>query len=259
MRSQLGIDQIYDLILHKEFADRQAAHRNPLNKSKLFGFAQTEEDAITLEILKRIGLQRGFFIEYGVGNGLENNTIILLAAGWKGAWFGDDDIAFDLSKSNKLSFEKAWIKRDNIVELYNAAESSADVISLDLDGNDIYLAEELLANGAHPKLFIVEYNAKFPPPLEFKINYDDGHRWNSDDYFGASLASFNKLFEQYGYRLVCCNLSGSNAFFVHQSVQSKFEDIPADIAELYCEPFYFLRRSRMHRTSAKTLEKLITS
>ena len=133
--------------------------------------------------MKRIGLQSGFFIEYGVGNGLENNTIILLAAGWKGAWFGGEDIAFGLSKSNKLSFEKVWIKRDNIFELYNAAESSADVISLDLDGNDIYLAEELLANGAHPKLFIVEYNGKFPPPLEFKINYDDGHRWISDDYF----------------------------------------------------------------------------
>jgi hypothetical protein len=55
MRSQLGIDQIYDLIVHKEFADRQAAHRNPLNKSKFFGFAQSEEDGITLEILKRIG------------------------------------------------------------------------------------------------------------------------------------------------------------------------------------------------------------
>ena len=36
-----------------------------------------------------------------------------------------------------------------------------DVISLDLDGNDYHLTEELLLNKVNPKLFIVEYNSKF--------------------------------------------------------------------------------------------------
>jgi hypothetical protein len=43
------------------------------------------------------------------------------------------------------------------------AASDVDVLSVDLDGNDLYFTEALL-NVLRPKLVIVEYNAKFPPP-----------------------------------------------------------------------------------------------
>ena len=188
---------------------------------------------------------------------MENNTIILLAAGWKGAWYGGEDLAFSLENSSKLKFSKVWITLSNIVDLYKRASEIADVVSLDLDGNDIYLVDELLSNGIKPKLFIVEYNGKFPPSIDFKIDYSDDHVWSSDDYFGASLASFNKLFVSHGYTLVCCNTSGANAFFVDNSCMENFKDIPKDINELYCEPFYFLRNRKMHPTSPKTLELLV--
>jgi hypothetical protein len=255
--NSLGEDQLYDLILHKEFKKKQSLHCNPLNKSKFYGFSQTDEDGITLEILNRISVKDGFFVEFGVGNGLENNTAILLAAGWKGAWYGGEELAFSLENSSKLTFTKVWIKRSNIVDLYKRASENADVVSLDLDGNDIYLVDELLSNDVRPKLFIVEYNGKFPPPTDFKIDYNDDHIWTSDDYQGASLASFNKLFVSHDYTLVCCNNSGANAFFVDNSFIDNFKDIPKDINELYCEPFYFLRKRRMHPTSPKTLELLV--
>ena len=253
----IGVKELYDLLLHREFSERQTAHSNPLNKSRFYGFAQSDEDGITLEILRRIGLKESFFVEFGVGNGLENNTAILLASGWTGAWFGGENIAFSLDNSTKLSYKKVWIKKSNIFDLYASASRDADVISLDLDGNDVYFVEELLKGGAEPKLFIVEYNGKFPPPIEFKIEYEDTHQWNHDDYFGASLASFNKLFNSYDYRLVCCNIGGTNAFFVHDSVASHFTDVPNDISDLYCEPFYFLRQRKMHKASTKTMELLI--
>jgi hypothetical protein len=44
------------------------------------------------------------------------------------------------------------------------AASDVDVLSVDLDGNDLYFTEALL-NVLRPKLVIVEYNAKFPPPF----------------------------------------------------------------------------------------------
>ena len=47
-----------------------------------------------------------------------------------------------------------------------------------------------------PKVFIVEYNAKFFPPIEFIIDYDENHKWTGDDYFGASLTSLEKLFKK---------------------------------------------------------------
>lgn len=256
---EVGVRELYDLELHKEFRRRQDAHGNPLNKSSMSGFSQSDEDAITLEILNRMGLQSGYFVEFGVGNGTENNTLILLAAGWRGAWFGGADLAFDPSASKKLEFSQVWITRDNIVSLFESAGETADVISLDLDGNDIYFIEELLQSGATPKLFIAEYNGKFPASVKFQIPYDEGHRWNGDDYYGASLRSLNEVFQKYDYTLVCCNTSGINAFFVHDSMMDKFSDIPTDLEELYSEPFYFFRRRRMHPTSVKTIEALINS
>ena len=112
-----------------------------------------------------------------------------------------------------------------------------DVISLDLDGNDIYFIEKLLADGFKPKLFIVECNAKFPPPIKFQIAYDPEHIWQSDDYYGASLTSFNDLFNNFGYKLICCNShTGVNAFFIDATYSDLFSDVPTDINQIYVEP-----------------------
>ena len=174
----------YDLLLHKVFSEKRLNHPNPLNKFSVFsGFSQSDEDGITLEILRRIGLDSGFFIEFGVGDGLENNSLILLALKWRGAWFGGQDLAFNTEMSNKLDFKKVWISKDNILSLYNSLGENADVISLDLDGNDIYLVEKLLSNKVLPKLFIVEYNAKFPPQVEFEIDYNVSPKWQRNDYW----------------------------------------------------------------------------
>ena len=256
----LYLNNLYDLSLHKEFSDRKNRHPNPINQnSVLNGFSQHEEDSITLEILERIGLRKGYFVEFGVGEGLENNTLVLLASNWKGAWFGGQELAFDVSASNRLDFEKAWITKENILGLYSSLQKDVDVISLDLDGNDFHLVEELLSNNVNPKLFIVEYNAKFPPQINFEIDYNPSHNHQSetDDYFGASLKSFNSLFSDFGYRLVCCNLSGANAFFIKTEFSENFSDIPIELNKLYCEPFYFLRSRKMYPISFKTIAKII--
>ena len=223
----------------------------------MYGFSQSDEDGITLEILKRINLEKGVFTEFGVGDGLENNSIILLMQGWKGAWFGGENIVLDTSKSLKLKFQKVWITRNNIFELYSSNFAESDVVSLDLDGNDYYLIEELLKKGAKPKLFIVEYNAKFPPHIFFKIKYRENHKFADNDYYGASLRAFNELFESFGYRLVCCNSVGVNAFFVLKEYSKYFNDIPTDLNDLYCEPFMFVRSNKQHPTAKDTIQSFL--
>ena len=253
-----NINLLFDLLLNREIIERSRYHKNPLNKgSVLNGFSQNEEDYITLEIIKRLGLNNGYFVEFGVGDGTENNSIILLAAGWDGFWFGGEELAYDVSFSDKLDFQKVWITKDNIFDIYKSTTKTADVVSLDLDGNDFYLAEELLSNNVKPKLFIIEYNSKFPPNIDFKIDYNSMHNWAGDDYFGASIKTFNSLFSLHGYRLVCCNLTGCNAYFVRIEFSNLFNDIPNKLEDIYVEPFYFLRRNRMHPTSIKTLLKII--
>lgn len=242
-------------------------HPNPLLEYGGKVYSQNDEDGITFEILRRIGLTDGVFAEFGVGDGTENNTLALAAAGWRGFWVGGQDLAFDCNPgmSTRLGFhyEKSWITRSNIVASYQRGlrmigRSACDLVSLDLDGVDYYLVHELLTAGAAPKLFIVEYNARFIPPIEFVIDYRDDHKWLGDDYFGASLASYAKLFRSFGYSLVCCNITGANAFFVHNDHMSAFADIPAGIETLYASPKYFLYGLDVsgHPLSMKTIRTI---
>jgi hypothetical protein len=243
-------------------------HPNPLVLRGAKVYSQNEEDGITFEILRRIGLQTGTFAEFGVGNGTENNTLSLAAAGWRGFWVGAEDLAFNFNplNSSKLNFhfQKAWIKRSNIVELFSSGLSAigadqCDVISVDLDGNDYYFIDALLRAGIRPSLFIAEYNAKFIPPIKFRIDYDDEHRWNGRDYFGASLSSLVELFETHGYFLACCNITGSNAFFIRNTHREHFTDIPKETDLLYAAPKYFLNGLDVagHPTSIATIEAVM--
>jgi hypothetical protein len=93
-RSQLLRSQ-HDSLLSMTWAMRAQEQKNPLNHFGAKFFSQSDEDGITLEIVKRLGLKHGTFLELGVGNGLENNTLVLLSLGWRGAWIGGEDLAFD--------------------------------------------------------------------------------------------------------------------------------------------------------------------
>jgi hypothetical protein len=253
-----------DLFFSYRTSVLQCSHPNPLNKFGIKCFSQTDEDGITLEILKRTNsLDHGTFAEFGVGDGTENNTLVLKALGWKGFWVGGEELAFKTEQRNQtFAYFKGWITLDNIVELAEQGKkalnaNTIDVISLDLDGNDFYFVEKLLQKEFTPKLFIVEYNAKFPPPIKWKISYDPTHTWNFDDYFGASLASFVELFEQHGFRLVCCNFGGTNAFFISRDFISAFADVPQDVKDIYV-PAHYHHRSYGYRPSLKTISKLFS-
>jgi hypothetical protein len=265
LRVPTQIRDLKDMVLFHQSKLLQLEHPNPLNRFGRKCFSQTDEDGITLEILRRIGkLHDGVFAEFGVGDGTENNTLILAALGWKGTWLGGQDLRFTIRPRTppRFAFVKAWITGENVVVLAQRGLSEigsqgADVISLDLDGNDIYLVEKLLQSGLRPSLFIVEYNAKFPPPVAFQIAYDPAHTWQGDDYFGASLASFSDLFDRFSYRLVCCNShSGANAFFVDRAHDAQFADVPRSINQIYVEPRYHLYTRYGHALSLRTIERI---
>ena len=260
------IANLTDLVLNINNELRRGRFQNPLNDYGYKCFSQSDEDGITLEILRRIGVvDKGVFAEFGVGNGMENNTLILAAMGWRGFWVGGEKLAFNIRSPEETGFTyiRDWITRDNIVDHTKAGMRAIgtdfiDVISLDLDGNDLYFLEKLLGAGLRPKLFIVECNTKFPPPIRFTINYDDQHVWMSDDYFGASLMSFVDLFNQSGYILVCCNLhTGSNAFFIDSVFKSEFEDVPKSVDKIYVTPQSILCHKNGPSVSLKTIENII--
>lgn len=243
----------------------QRTSKNPLDANARKVFSQSDEDGITLEVCRRIGISKGACLEIGCGNGLENNTLVLLAQGWKTIWFDGVPLAFDSKINPKYLFHsQQFVTRENILGLIGRApedfRSQIDLISVDIDGNDGYLVEEFLSSGLKPSVFIVETNESFPPPIVFKQKYDSDHVWDKSRNFGWSLQAYIDLLTRYGYQLVACNpQTGVNAFFVRSDHSEYFADVPTDVSLLYVgrsfEPFK--RRDSKRQIDAATIAHMI--
>ena len=192
-------------------------------------YSQSDEDGIIQEIFKRVGVTNKTFIEIGVGAGLENNTLFLLLKGWKGVWVDCDakniqaiqnKFSF-LQDSGRLKIKNTWVDKDNIESLLKDCElpREVDLLSIDIDGNDYHVFENIVS--IRPRVVVIEYNAKLPPPVKWIMAYNPYHTKTQTDYFGASLKSFEYLFQKKGYCLVGCNITGVNAFFVRKDLMGE--------------------------------------
>ena len=209
-------------------------YSNPLNLIP-YGkkmYSQNDEDGIIIEIFNRIGSTNKIFIELGCGNGIENNTYSLLFQNWKGLWIDGNkrkikSIIKQLPKTistNQLQVLCSFITKENINELITSKiqEEEIDLLSIDLDGNDAYIFESITC--INPRVVIIEYNARFIPPVKYCVKYQAFFQWDWSDNGGASLKYLEILFKQKGYKLVGCNIAGVNAFFVRNDlIQNKFE------------------------------------
>ena len=200
-------------------------------------FSQNDEDGILQECLRRLSPAKTF-MEFCCGDGLEKNTHFLLLQGFRGVWLdgSQNNIEHIRTGLGGLKFNNLWVRQDfltldNISDLLRSSLEflgldDLDVFSLDVDGNDIYFAE-YIQEMVHPKILIVEYNGKFPPPLSLSIEYNPEHTWQRDDFHGASLQKFVDVLDR--YMLVACNVVGVNAFFVRKDVASGFTEYPVEL------------------------------
>jgi hypothetical protein len=199
-------------------------------------YSQSDEDGILHEIFRRIGVASRTFIEIGCGDGLENNSLFLLLQGWRGFWIeastrriaAAKKSAARFVKQGALRIEQHFLTAKNTEAIVSGVAPAAqiDLLSVDIDGNDYYILQEIHSLSA--RVVVVEYNAKFPPDVRWVMEYNETHRWDGSDYFGASLKALEILLTSKGYSLVACNLLGCNAFFVRNDLVS---DPP------FCSPF----------------------
>jgi hypothetical protein len=231
-----------------------------LNRLELHGFkvySQNDEDGIIQEIFKRIGTTSKTFIEFGAGDGMQNNTAYLLMQGWKGLWIeGCSTLVSKIKKvykraidGGRLFVENSFITKDNINSLLGRHFSGViDLLSIDIDGNDYYIWKNISC--ISPRVVVVEYNAKFPPPCSFVMEYDKSHQWDESDKMGMSLQAAANLGESLGYQLVGTNLNGVNAFFVRKDILRENEKalfpLPATAENLYNPPCYCLNINAGH-------------
>ncbi|WP_430014466.1 hypothetical protein ACQY1Y_09540 [Microcystis ichthyoblabe FBCC-A1114] len=217
-------------------------HKNPkydnpkkLNRYEFKVFSQAGEDGIISEIFNRIGTTNKFFVEFGVGNGLENNSAYLLVKGWQGYWIEGSERfcksirqSFkDLIANQQLTLKNTFITAANIEDLFREGNvpTELDLLSIDIDGNDYWVWQAI--TNYRPRVVIVEYNAIYPPESSWVMQYNPSHQWKYNSHVGSSLKALEKLGHQQGYKLVGCSFSGVNAFFVREDL----------LADHFCSPF----------------------
>jgi hypothetical protein len=214
-------------------------HNNPkyannkrLNRHEYQVFSQNGEDGIIQEIFNRIGISNKYFVEFGVTDGLESNSLFLLYKQWQGLWL--EGSAEDTKKINqtfsdfirdkKITVKNEFITAENIESLFKSANVPVelDLLSIDIDYNTYYVWEAI--TNYKPRVVVIEYNSNFPPDALFVVRYNAKRMWDGTSYFGASLLALEQLGKTKGYNLVGCNFTGTNAFFIR-------EDLTADLFE----------------------------
>jgi hypothetical protein len=212
-------------------------------------WSQNDEDGILEEIFRRIGTASRSFVEFGASDGRECNTLKLLVEGWRGLWMESGAAECDRIRRSfaaplaegRLELQQTRVTAENIDGLLAgsriASTGELDLLSIDIDGNDYHVLKSL--RSIQPRVLVIEYNGKFPPPMDVVPPYEPDFAWNGSDYMGASLQAIANLAARRGYRLVGTNLTGSNAFFVRAELAAdRFAE--ADARLLYNPARYWL-------------------
>jgi hypothetical protein len=204
---------------------RQIDLTNPVTW-EFSGFSQNGEDGI-IEVLRRqLRSSNRSFLEIGSANGVENNSAwLVVAERYEGLMIEGNPRLAARAQRNVVGYSigtqcrAMFVTADSIPEILGAIpHRDPDVFSLDIDGNDYYIARGLMNGGFRPRIAVVEYNSVYGPERSVSVNYRpdfsmrDAHP--SELYYGVSLAGWRRFFEGHGYRFLTVDRNGVNAFFV---------------------------------------------
>jgi hypothetical protein len=220
-----------------EYLERNLYTNEKYTKSKRLAcygrgfYSMGGEDGIIREICRRIGIEKGYFVEFGVDyHGLQNNTLYLLLKGWRGTWVeaahAIKDAAATTFKSQidsgALTLINDRVSSENVNQHLANVPAEVDVMSIDIDGQDYWVWKAI--RDVRPKVVVVEFNAVLGDEVSCVMPLKPDHAWEGSYYTGASLRALEKLGREKGYSLVGCDYSGVNSFFVRNDlVGDKFE------------------------------------
>jgi hypothetical protein len=176
-------------------ARRNASEPSDLTPYELCLYSQNGEDGVVAEILRRIGPGVREFLEFGVESGVEGNCVALADVfGWTGLFIESDaDGAARLAAKYRGAppvrtlRERVTAENVNAVFAQNDVSTEPSVVSVDVDGNDVWIWRTL--THCRPRLVVIEYNAALDFDEAIAQPYDPDWVWPRSDWFGASLGA----------------------------------------------------------------------
>lgn len=190
------------------------------------GFSQNGEDGILDVLRSRLLNANRYFIEIGTSDGIENNSAwLVIAEKYNGIMIeGNPKL---VERANRIittysigvECHNMFVTRENVQHVMGMAlNQDPDIFSLDIDGNDYYVAQAVLDGGGRPKIFVVEYNSVYGPNQSVTVEYRDNFSFTAAHptqlYYGVSIAGWCKFFKSRGYHFITVDRNGVNAFFV---------------------------------------------
>jgi hypothetical protein len=247
-----SVDELLSEIEKNKFLVGRLLSENLLNKvSKNINdyefsiFSQWGEDGILDFIIRKLHLKDGVFIEFGVDNYIESNTRFLL---FKENWNG---LVIDSCEKNvnqiqnsyyywkyNILAKKFFINKNNINNIIadfldQQCKKTLDLLSIDIDGNDYWILNNVEFEKFKPKIVVCEYNSLLGNKLSLTIPYkEEFNRENNDPklkiYYGASIKAFVNLLNKKGYIFLGSNNNANNLFFVAKEFEKIFDHQTVD-------------------------------
>jgi len=215
-----------------------------INRYEYSFLSQNGEDGILRYIFSVIGYENRYFVEFGFGAHQCNSLKLMLHEDFNG-------LLMDGSKEqcNIFNFACEGIKRKGVKALNtfislknletlimsNNIPAKIDFLCIDVDGNDYWFWEALSC--IQPRVVCIEYNSGIGTSHSWSIPYQsDFERFSahpSGFFAGTSLKALESLGIKKGYRLIGCDSTGTNAFFLRDDIDAK------EIKTLSCEEAFY--------------------
>src|ERR1035437_342237 len=145
-------------------------------------FAQFGEEAVFDYIFQNIGTTNKYVVDFGaseLNSGLSNSKY-LFENGWSG-------LLMDGKSDGNPLIKEEFITAENICSLFDkySVPKEFDLLSIDIDGNDVWVMESIFKGGYKPRVIINELNGCLPVGVNATIKYNPNHVWGENDYYGG--------------------------------------------------------------------------
>ena len=195
----------------------------------------------TEAVKKFLGINQNeikYFVDIGASDGVSSSSTLEFAKNdnWSGL-----SIEFDINKFSKMKYVYRKYKNielankkvtpKNVIEIFELFKVPVNFtfMNIDIDSYDLEVLVTILENSYKPDIVSIEINEKIPPPIYFKVKYDEKHFWKGDHFYGCSIMAAVSDLEKFGYKLGEFKLN--NAIFVNTNVVKSVKTL--DVFDAY--------------------------
>lgn len=222
------------------FSESDESNYDSLHHYSQNVYSQRGEDGILQEILSRLNIENGFFVEFGAWDGIWfSNSRNLFEKGWSGVFIEADKRGYQALISNYKNEKNALCLNefvayedeekgktiDAIADEY-FPNQEIDFMSIDVDGADHLILEGLKRK---PKILCIEGGFSWNPNFTKRVP-DNIALQNLQQPLSVMI----EIGRKQGYEPICFT---QNTFFIRSDLYEPFKEIKNDPLTLWQEGF----------------------